>query len=246
MLGVISRALVVAFVASCTAACLDGSTIVRVNRDGSGTLELSRAMNVAMLRDMGSALIPGAADATLVSESDLRRQAERIGELKFVSSAPITTAKGFQGVRAVFAFRDIRALRLPSDVLIPSSPGTGLKQSDQDRAVTFTFSTTEASSTVTVRVPGTPSSVAPNPSKQSEQSADSLAAIKPFSDGMRLSLVVEVAGTIVRSNGDDIQGNRVTVFAFDFDELMKDEAKLIELSKKIGGSRSPSQMRSAS
>ena len=108
-------------IACCTTACLDTATVVHVNRDGSGTLELRKAMNAALLRDFGRPLISGdvntrSAEPQLVSEADLRRQAERIGGLTFVSSAPITTPNGFTGVMAVFAFRDIKVHRFWLDV----------------------------------------------------------------------------------------------------------------------------------
>jgi hypothetical protein len=200
-------------------------------------------MNGALLRDMGGTLVSGpggiTAEPRLVSEADLRRQAERIGGLTFVSSAPITTASGFTGVKAVFAFRDISSLRFPSDVLIPSALEAGQGPTSQERSVTFTFSSTDVGSSLTIRTPGAGKAPSTGATHPAPPNPDPLAVLKPVSSGMRLSFVVEVAGTIIRSNSDNVDGARVTVFAFDFDELMKDEAKLVEISRKTAGS-SPS------
>jgi hypothetical protein len=188
-------------------------------------------MNGALLRDVGRPLISGqvngAGEPRLVSEADLRRQAERIGGLTFVSSAPITTASGFTGVKASFSFRDVSGLRIPSDVLISSTVDAGPGPPSQERFVSFAFSSTESSSSLTIKTPG----AGTNATQAPPANPDAFGVLKPVSSGMRLSFVVEVAGAIARSDSENVNGSRVTVFAFDFDELMKDEAKLLELSR---------------
>ncbi len=48
--------------------------------------------------------------------------------------------------------------------------------------------------------------------------------------GLKMSLAVDVKGTIVRSNSPFVVGNRVTLMEMDFDKLLTNETKFKELA----------------
>ena len=112
--------------AAATAACFRSDTVIHVKADGTGTIEQTNLANKQMLGMAAgmakSAAQEAGADASktpsldnigdLFDEARIREQASTFGEgVRFVSSEPLTQ-DGLTGVKAVFAFEDVRLLNL--------------------------------------------------------------------------------------------------------------------------------------
>lgn len=64
--------------------------------------------------------------------------------------------------------------------------------------------------------------------------AAQMAMMQKMMKGMKLALAVQPHGRIVHTNAAYVQGNTVTLFEIDFDQLMKDPAAM----KKLQGLKS--------
>lgn len=234
-----------------TTGCISSTTIIKVQPDGSGTIEQTMMANLQAMKTMLSGLDPqGTSSAPgIASEADLKRAAERMGKgVRVVSTEPVKVG-GFEGARAVFAFDDIRELRVDQDPggaseMMPSSGPT---------ADPVTFGLTrraDGTSVLTVTMadpPETPATEAGEAGGMMPSNAladpQMLAMIKGMFEGFRVSIEVEVDGEILETNADHVAGSRVTLLEIDLGALFEDEAALKALEGKIGPGASVSELR---
>src|SRR5439155_3421852 len=128
-------------------ACFQMTTVLKVNADGSGTIDhrmLYSASAIAQLRQF-AALGGRGQNPDPFSEQHARDMTASIGPgVTYVVSAPITTPDG-QGREATFAFTDVSQLRISTQ---PATPA-GVKiraQGFSTEAETVTFSMTHEAS----------------------------------------------------------------------------------------------------
>ena len=98
------------------AGCLQSTALIKVNADGSGTLENQTMMTSAALAQIRQlAGLFGGTDAKPVdpfSEQQMRDLAASFGDgVTLISTRPLKTA-GAEGREAVYGFRDITKLRV--------------------------------------------------------------------------------------------------------------------------------------
>ena len=104
--------------------CLQSTALVKINADGSGTIENQTLMAPAALAQMRQlAGLFGGTDAKPVdpfSEQQMRDLAAQMGEgVTLLSTKPLKTATG-EGREAIYGFRDITKVRVSAT---PASPG---------------------------------------------------------------------------------------------------------------------------
>ena len=104
--------------------CLQSTTIVKVNADGSGTLDNQTVMTAAALAQVRqlSGVLGGtnAKPFDPFSEEQARTFAGQMGDgVTLLSSMPVKTAAG-EGRASVFGFRDVTKLRVSQ---APATPG---------------------------------------------------------------------------------------------------------------------------
>jgi len=228
------------------AGCLNSTTVIGVNSDGSGTIEQTMLMNkqaAAQLQQMAGAFGSGTAGkkGAFFDEQSLRNAASTMGEgVTFVSATPLNTAEG-EGTRAVYAFKDITKLRMDQK---PSAPGggaaaMGMPGGKAPEDLLFRFAKTPAGNArVTAVFPEArvdearkaaqsqqaQSAKAPDPTQ-----AAALAMMKPMLNGLKISIVLQPAGRIVKTNSPFVQGQQVTLLEMDLGQLLADEAMLQKL-----------------
>lgn len=245
------RLLSVAIAAAVTAGCLSSQTLVRLQPDGSGTIEQTLLVNPNSARMMlgGVAAEDEQAGPPGMSEADLQQLATRLGRgVRLVSSTPLKEG-AFEGTKAVFAFDDINTLELDQNAALPG--GAGAMAGGGSKPVTFTFTRqTGGPSVLTIAMNEEDAPAAGQP-------ADEDAAVEPgmFSDpnllqmmkmmfaGFRMGVDVEVGGAIVRTNADHVAGSRVTLLEVDFDALMADETVFKDLQSRMGPEMSIANVR---
>jgi hypothetical protein len=238
-------ALVSVVAAAATTACFRSDTVIHVKADGTGTIELTNLANKQML-GMAAGMVNNAAkeagsDASkvpsldragdLFDEAKIREQAATFGEgVRYVSSQPLTQ-DGLTGVKAVFAFDDIRLINMSNGG--PSAGGPPMPQLrfDLQRAADT------GDSTLRIRLPqasrqasdpgGGPTTT---PAPRQEIPPEALAMVRNMFKGARITVGVEVDGAIVTTDAPARDGSRVTVFALDFEQLLSDPAKIAGLS----------------
>ena len=239
----VARTAAILLLAGPLAGCLTSSTLLTVKPDGSGTIEQTTTMTpeaMAQVSQLTSGLgamggvSKGGKPPDLFSESEARAAAAKLGDgVSFVSSQKIKTAEA-EGLRAVYAFSDITKVRLNQKPTTPSAgmPGMKLGGSGPDD-IHFRFARQPGgTSVVTLVFPEvTPDQVKRAQSGETAQAADpqALSMARLILKDLRMSIVLQVAGRIIRTNSPYVQGQRVTLVDMDFNELLADEAILRKL-----------------
>ena len=231
-----------AVAALASGACFSSETVIHVRPDGSGTIVVSNLANKDAL-GMAAGLARGAAQQAgtdpakapnldnigdLFDETKIREMAAGWGEgVRFVSNEPLAQS-GMTGVRATFAFPDVR--------LLQTTPG-GDTGAPAPRLRFDIAPGADGATVLTVRLPqGTApaadatTATAPTaaPPKQ-EIPPEALAMVRGMFKGARIAVAVEVEGAIVTTDAPVRDGSRVTIFGLDFEQLLSDPAKFAAL-----------------
>lgn len=238
------RALLIVALALSLGGCLNSNTLIIVKGDGSGTIEQTMTMNpqtAAQLQQMaGSFGGQGAAKkGGFFNEQDLRDAASKMGEgVTFVSATPIRTAQA-EGTKALYAFTDITKLRMNQKPTPPGGGGTlqGVPGGSAPEDMLFRFAKTpRGTATVTAVFPegkidqARKTKPAAEPAKAPDpMQAAALAMVKQMFNGFKVSIAMQPAGRILKTNSSYVDGQRVTLLEMDLGQLINDEATLQKL-----------------
>lgn len=236
-------------------ACIRAEVLVKVQGNGSGTVEKSLTMNPEQIAEMAKemqatgARSAQAKDVTQITDEQLltgpfdpeglKQEAARMGEgVTFVSATPVRE-KDRMGVKAVFAFKDVNALRINQKLLGDSAPGARTTPEDDVR---FTLTKQGGNEVLKVRAKGldlksgSPPPKATPPAGMEQMAQGMFDMVKPMLKGLRFTIGVEVDGTVVKTNSAYAEGNRVTYLDLDFGALLSDEKALRAFGDDMEGS----------
>jgi hypothetical protein len=221
-------------------ACLDSSTVVKLKPDGSGTVEQTTLVNMAALKGM----MPGMEQqmgGAVMNRADLERTAERMGKgVRLVSADPVKGANGFEGTKAIFAFDDINQIQVNNGPSMSGSTnGRMSSEPNADDPVRFKFTRGATSSTLSINIidqPGGKGDSQPDRPGDAPDFSNPMIMnmMKTMFQGFKVSIGLEVIGTIVKTNAEYVSGPRITFLEMDMAALLADEAKLKALGSKIG------------
>ena len=231
------------------AGCIDVKTKIKVNKDGSGTIEETMLMSSEMVQMMKQFMSGFGADSTntqefnLYNEEELKNKASDYGEgVQFLSGKELKR-DGREGYAAIYSFADLNKLRFDQnpDSKMPEGVEAAEQEPVQKEYITFKFDRNDGSE-ITINMPPA--------SKESEKtdltidtgdtSTDSLntgdlskltAMLKDFN----ISLVVETDGEIKETNASYVDKSSVTLFDLNFNLLLNDPEKLKALKKINAG-----------
>ncbi len=232
----IARAVVAALAVLLLAGCIQTVTTVKVNKDGSGTVEetvlLSKSL-LEMLKNLGQ---PEEEQQGLASREELEQKAANMGEgVELVSSEQIENEQG-SGYKAVFSFRDINTLRINQN---PGEnvPNPNAEEQEQVELVTFHLSPGRTATLDVFTPPPQPAGA-----EQEEQTGEGgpaaqdnpemMEMLRELYKDMKIALYVEVNGSIVDTNATYREGSTVTLLDMDFGKLMEDEKAFQSLVKE--------------
>ncbi len=234
----------VLLLAGLTSGCITAITSIKLRPDGSGTIHQTLSMSAAAAGEF-AAMANGFKDAApgakkgeppeLFSEKDMKEAVSKYGEgVVFVSSTPIKTADRV-GRMATYQFADVTKLRIDQKPQTGDLPGASASKGKED--VLFRFARhSSGTSQLTVVFPeatfgegkrgtrdkdGKPKSLAPG----------QLEMMKKMFEGLKVSIDVDVLGTIVKTNSPHVQGSKVTLLEMDFAELLANEKLLAEMGE---------------
>jgi hypothetical protein len=222
--------------------CINSTTVINVKPDGSGTIEQTTTMTAqaaAQLQQMAASFGRGNEKAgnPLFNEQDLRAAAAKMGEgVTFVSATPIHT-KEAEGSKAVYAFTDITRLRVEQKPAAPGGAGAMGGKVPGGTAVedvAFRFAKTPAgTSRVTVVFPevkpGTKAASQagqPAPKADDPMQAAALAMAKQMMNGLRIAIVLQPVGRLIKTNSPFVQGQQVTLLEVDMSQMAADDKLL--------------------
>ncbi len=226
------------------AGCFQVETTVRVNLDGSGTVEENMLLSGEMVEQMDqmAKAFAGPEEKTkpfsLYDPQKLRERAAGMGEgVAFVSGEPVEK-EGFKGYRAIYSFKDINKLKLSRKADGPMSDSTVSKDGDE-KPIQFRFTPGREARLVVIQPQAEKTTQQPAADSAPQSVKEQKAAMTPDQEkamvemlkGMKFSLDIEVNGTITESNATYRNGNRITLFELDLGRMVMDAEKL-ELLKK--------------
>jgi hypothetical protein len=217
------------FAAMTSSACFQMTTVLKVNGDGSGTIEHRMVYSKAALAQLRQFAALGGRGQSVdpASEQQARDLVTSIGPgVTYVTSSPVTSPTG-AGREATYAFTDVSQLRISTQPAAPA--GVSLRaQGLSTDAETITLSIThEANGNAVLHIN------VPEPNfveaLGKPGATGQIAMIKSLLAGARVLLAVEPAGPVVRTSSPYVEGQRVTLLEVDLDEALKDETLLPRL-----------------
>ena len=228
--------------------CLQIEKVVKLQPDGSGTVEESLVMGkdvVAQMEQMAAGFgglgekkedKPAAKGFDLLDEKKLKGAAEKMGEgVTFVSAKKIDNDKG-SGYVATYAFKDINKLKLDQNPGDAMPAPTGVKKSSGPGAskvepVTFKF-TKGAPAELVVKMPA-PDFKKPDKKEKAGGMEDmAMQMMQQVFKDMKVTMAIEVAGAIKETNAEYKDGSRVTLMEMDFNKLLANPEKFKQLAKE--------------
>ena len=230
--------------------CFSADITVKLNPDGSGTivqrLMVNSSLRVQMKTMMsgfakqgGEPQIPAGSSKLigLFDEGEARAQATKMGEgVSFVSSREVKTDT-MEGRESVYAFNDIRQLKISEKPGSSTLQGMGtVQEGTSGKETVFRFQKLESGhALLTIVSPiaqhnERSETVAEPKSKPGAPSPEQLEQARRMFEGMRFSLVIDVQGSVIHTNSPYLDGSRVTILEMDFSQLLSNENLLKEMS----------------
>ncbi|MCE9519131.1 MAG: hypothetical protein K8R87_06225 [Verrucomicrobia bacterium] len=202
-------------------ACFEVSSVVTVNKDGTGTIEETalvgaqmKAMMASMPADAGNEGGPNFKDM-VPDKAKAEERAKKLGEGVTVKShEPVKMPDGREGVKVTYAVADINKLKYQ-----PFEAKDGGENEDK-KPMTFALS----GGTVTVNLPPDKpkeKSGDEKPKMPAEQMQAQMAMMKPMFAGMRMAVQIKGGSGIASSDASNLSGDTVTIMDINFDKLME-------------------------
>ncbi len=227
--------------------CFQVERVIKVNKNGSGTIEETVLMSQDFINQMKqmTAGFGGGKSKEKTDESSyhdveaLKRDASKMGEnVKYVSSKPIKK-DGKLGHRVIYSFTDITKIKIdenPADNMMNSSGMGGDKEE-----MYFKFKKGKTAE-LTIIFPQNNDEDEYDEMEYEGSDEDvtvsdqDIEMMKAMYAGMKISVKIVVDGKIVHTNATHKDGNVVTLSEMDFDVIMKNE----KVFKALAGSKDAS------
>jgi hypothetical protein len=200
--------------------CFQAEQVINVKPDGSGTVVFTVKVGKAALEQM-KALGGGGGDANadpleqMMKKEEAEDMAKKLGEgVKLEKIEPFKEGESV-GKRATFSFADI------SKVKADMSMGPDAGGDDKDKEpIKFEF-TKGSPATLIIHSPNKKSKDKPDDPQEDAQMAAAAAMMKD----MRITIAVNVQGTLVSTDADNKEGTRITLIDLPVGEALKDVKK---------------------
>ncbi len=227
-----------ALLAAVLMGCIETITLIRLNRDGSGTIEETVIISnsfMEIMAGMGGESGEAAEEPDFLNEDELLEKAKVMGEgVKLVSAEKLSTEKG-NGYKAIYSFKDINQVR------INQNPGENLPQTGGpeeeavEELITFRFTKGNPATLIVIN-PSEDEEYEEEPGEEEyggEEDPAMMDMLKGLYQDMLIRIAIEVNGSIVDTNATYRDGSRVTILEMDFAKLLEDE----EAFKKLIASK---------
>jgi hypothetical protein len=218
--------------------CFQSSTLVKLNPDGSGTIEQTISVATQMIEQLKTfaamdADAKGGADQLkdLFSVEQAKKTAARMGTGVSVVSANLIATPDRTGLKAVYAFKDIRTLAL-TELNSPFGVDMGGK-SAKPMSQSFT-QLPNGHALLTIKNDEVVRDLKP-PSKPGGGGGlgdddESMKMIKAMMTGLKVDLAIQV-GHVVKTNIPYVAGGTVTLLSVDFDQVLANPTAFDRMDK---------------
>jgi hypothetical protein len=239
----IARFAAVLAVACSAAGCFQMTTVVKVNGDGSGTIDHTMLVTKAALAQLRNFAALGGGRGQpldLTSEEQARSMADALGPgVAYLSSDPIDTPLG-EGRHAVYAFRDISQVRISQQ---PRTDGLPVKVDAGGGDITCAMThDPNGNAVLHINLPevSLPAGFGGG-SAGSANFAQQMALVRSLLAGARVSIGVEPSGQLVKTSSPYVDGGHVTLLDVNLDQVLTNEALL----SKLQSSTTPDEIKAA-
>lgn len=230
------------------AGCIDMKQVIKLKPDGSGTIEVTvlmskmvlgqmKAMMSQMEKEMGG---NKAGQQEMFKEEEAKQKAAKMGEgVTFVSFKKLETDRG-EGFVAVYAFKDITKVKVdqnPSDAMPSNMPSDGQQKTKEE--IAFEFKKGKVS-LLTIKMPkdkavndkdDKTTKEDDKSSANEQEDAAGMEMAKQFFADMKITMIIEVQGKIVKTNATHVKNTQITLMEMDFGKLIQDAQKFKEYNK---------------
>ncbi|HKI79637.1 MAG TPA: hypothetical protein VKA26_13945 [Ignavibacteriaceae bacterium] len=218
--------------------CLQVDTTVKLNKDGSGTIE-EKVMMSSMVVQMMNQFMNSMSDSSggkkefkLFKEDELRNKASEYGEgVKFVTGKEVSE-DGWEGYTAVYSFKDINNLRMDTNPNKKVELDEGKSEVENDY-FSFRFKPGNVAELVINRpdVPMKEESETNENNDKSNQNQPLGDKIVKMMDGMRIKISLQLQGNIVSTNASYVDSSEVTLVDLDLSKLLRNKESLEKFKK---------------
>ena len=225
--------------------CLQVSTTVNLNKDGSGTIEEIFVMKtevINMMKEFAMAFDSAKTEEfNMFNEKELIDKAINYGEgVEYVSGEKITM-DNYEGFKAIYSFKDINKLKLNPSPEDKIPYGAELGEVEEEKSaedlLKFNFKKGNPSSLVInfpkpllEDKPETEETTEFEDSTMNEQAEQKM--IEMF-DGMKMALYFNFKDGIDETDASFVDSSKVTLMEIDFSEIIKNK----EVFKKFQGAK---------
>jgi hypothetical protein len=217
--------------------CFESIVLLRVNKDGSGTIEETVVISDAfmeLMKSFGGEESAGGEEEDAIDEQQLTDKAASMGEgVRYVSAEPVKTDRG-SGYKAIYSFSDINDVRInqnPGENVSPPPMG-GEEEGPVEEWLRFNFSGGRTA-TLEIVYPRDMDMEQEEEPAEGETDMDSnpemMEMMRELYKDMHIGIAVEVDGEITETNASYVDGSTVTLMDIDFAKILEDEEKFREL-----------------
>ena len=221
------------------ASCFEFETEITVNKDGSGTITEETVFGEQMIGMLEMAAAQGGGGAgknplaDLKDETKAKAKAAAYGEGVTFDKIEEVKRNGGKGIRITYKFTDINKVTFnPSGALGDMAPGSKAVERVKEEEARFQF----ADGKLTIILPDLDEG--PESGEEASGGGNDLDPNNPETAmmlemfrGMKVSAKVTVAPEIAETNATHRDGNTVTLFEMNFDEIMKNPDGMKSLQK---------------
>lgn len=230
----ILRLVILLLVVALLSGCFSVSTIINLNKNGSGTIE-----EKILVKPMDMFGQSQQEPKSIYDEEDLISEAANYGEGVIFVRGQELSENGMNGYLAVYEFEDINKLQLNQNfagkaVDLNSFPGA---QEEINEYITFNFKS-GSTSTLNIIYPEEFEIEESNEDMEldeqpemTEEDEEMIDMMKELYDGMKFSMKINFNGKIKKTNASYQEGNTVILMDVDFGKLTEDTGLIKKMSQ---------------
>lgn len=248
--------------------CIEESTVVKINKDGSGVIHTRKYENTAAGAGLLGGLGGGADDAAKEEEIDapteeeLAANAKAMGEgVTFKSLHKGKNSSGWTGYEVIYAFKDINKVGLDlnmknaDDLEGPEQAAEAPEKDEPGAAERVTFEMKDG--VLKIRTPDPsdaqqgddgdggkaedPAEGARDPFADEPENARMMAMMAPMFAGAKIGFFVQIDGGIAETNAKHRKDDMITIMRADLGKLFANPAAIDKMEDLEGNSREEAQ-----
>jgi hypothetical protein len=221
------------------AGCLQVGTTLKVEKDGSGTINekvLFSKTFVKMIKEFTEAFQDSGSteEFTLFETDDIKADAKNYGEnVKYVSHELVSN-DNWEGYQAIYSFNDITKVQISPDPDSKVALDDQSTDTEEEEYYFFKFVKGDTPQLIIDRPDIELSAETDEYDDTEETEQNNEQEDEEFlkmMEGMKVDISVEVDGEIVNTNATYVQGSKITLFEMNLTEMMKNKEVFKEFKK---------------